>query len=76
MLRVRDTKRLLINVLEQVEWLHADIGSVQATLQKTPEVLHGVGVDHSDDLEIGQTVKITIAADTGQVLEVRLTAKT
>ena len=29
-----------------------------------------------DDLQIGQTVKITIAADTGQVLEVRLTAKT
>ena len=29
-----------------------------------------------DDLEIGQTVKITIAAETGQVLEVRLTAKT
>jgi hypothetical protein len=30
----------------------------------------------SDDLEIGQSVKITIAAATGQVLEVRLTAKT
>ena len=29
-----------------------------------------------DDLEIGQNVKITIAADTGQVLEVRLTART
>jgi hypothetical protein len=30
----------------------------------------------SDDLEIGQNVKITFAAATGQVLEVRLTAKT
>lgn len=30
----------------------------------------------SDDLEIGQNVKITFVADTGQVLEVRLIAKT
>ena len=29
-----------------------------------------------DDLEIGQSVKITVVADSGQVLEVRLTAKT
>ena len=29
-----------------------------------------------DDLEIGQSVKITFAATTGQILELRLTAKT
>ena len=29
-----------------------------------------------DDLEVGQIVKITFIADSGQVLEVRLTAKT
>ena len=29
-----------------------------------------------DDLEIGQSVKVTFVADSGQVLEVRLTAKT
>jgi hypothetical protein len=30
----------------------------------------------SDDLEVGQNVKITFVVDTGQVLEVRLIAKT
>ena len=38
---------LFVNVAEQVEWLDADVGSVQATLQETPEVFHSVGVNVS-----------------------------
>src|SRR5665213_1139572 len=38
-------ERLFINVAEQVERFHADIGSLQAAFQETPEVLHAVSVD-------------------------------
>jgi len=38
-------ERLFIDVTEQVERLDADICSVNAALQKTPEVLQAVGVN-------------------------------
>jgi hypothetical protein len=37
-------ERLLVDVAEQVERFHTDIGPVQATLQQTPEIFHAVGV--------------------------------
>jgi hypothetical protein len=36
---------LIVKIAEQVKWLHADIGSVQAALQEAPEVLHRVRVN-------------------------------
>src|SRR5271157_1340911 len=39
------TKRLLVNVAEQMEWLHANVGSMQAAFQEAPEVLHHVSMD-------------------------------
>jgi hypothetical protein len=38
-------KRLFVKIPEQVEGLNTDVGAVQATLQKTPEVFHRVGVN-------------------------------
>ena len=38
-------KCLLVDIAEQVEGFDADVCAMQATLQKTPEVLHGVGVN-------------------------------
>ena len=40
-----ESERLLIQVPEQVERLHAHIGATQAALQQAPEVLHTVSVD-------------------------------
>src|ERR1039458_4360790 len=42
-----ESERLLIDVAEQVERFHADVGPVQAALQETPEILHAIGVDIS-----------------------------
>src|SRR5436309_5253789 len=39
------TKRLFVDVPEQVKRLHADIRSVKPALQETPEILHRVGMD-------------------------------
>jgi hypothetical protein len=39
------TKSLLVDVAEQMERLHADVGSMQAALQEAPEVLHAIGVN-------------------------------
>src|ERR1019366_7543733 len=44
---------LFVNVTEQVERFDTDIGSMQAALDETPEVLHGVGVDVSIDVLYG-----------------------
>ena len=41
---------LFVNVTEEMERLDADVGSMQATLQEAPEVLHRVGVDVSIDV--------------------------
>src|SRR5207302_6181258 len=38
-------KRLFVNVAEQVEGLDADVSSLQAALQETPEILKPVGVN-------------------------------
>lgn len=38
---------LFVDVAEQMEWLHADISSVQAPLQETPEIFHSVSVNIS-----------------------------
>src|ERR1035441_3477664 len=39
------TKRLFIDIPEQVERLYAHVGAVQSALQQTPEILDTVGVD-------------------------------
>lgn len=39
------TEHLLIQVAEQVERLHANVGSAKAALQETPEILQSVSVD-------------------------------
>src|SRR5688572_2352099 len=44
-LAVVKPKCLLINVAEQVKRHHTDIGSFQAALQQTPEVLYAVSGD-------------------------------
>lgn len=44
-LPIVETKRLLINIAKEVEWLHADVGSVQAALQERPKVFHRISVD-------------------------------
>src|SRR5271157_2681698 len=44
-LAVVESKRLLVNVAEQVERLNTDVGSMQATLQETPEVFHHIGMN-------------------------------
>jgi hypothetical protein len=44
-LAVVEPERLFVDVAEQVKGLHADIGPVQAALQKRPEVFHRVCVD-------------------------------
>ena len=44
---VAESARLFVDVPEQVERFHADVGSVERPLQKTPEVLHPVGMDVS-----------------------------
>ena len=36
---------LLIQIPEQVEGLHGNVGSVQAALEQRPEILQAVGVD-------------------------------
>ncbi len=38
-------EHLLIEVAEQVEGFHADIGSVEPALNQLPEILQAVGVD-------------------------------
>src|SRR5258708_4351309 len=38
-------ERLLIDITEQVKRLDADVGSMQAALEQTPEILHRVRVD-------------------------------
>ena len=40
-----EAARLLVDVSEQVKRFHAHIGSVQAALQKAPEVFHPIGVN-------------------------------
>lgn len=44
---------LLIKVAEQMKWLDADIGSLQSTLQQTPEIFESVGVDLSMNISLG-----------------------
>ena len=44
---------LLIQIPEQVERLHADVGSTDPTLQEAPEVLQGIGVDCSLHVALG-----------------------
>src|ERR1039457_2916972 len=39
------SKRLFIDIAEQVERFHADISAMQPAFQETPEVLHRVGMD-------------------------------
>ena len=38
------TKRLFVDVAEQVERLHADVRAVKTKLQEVPKILHRVGV--------------------------------
>ena len=61
------TKSLFIDVAEQVERLYADVRSVQAALQETPEVLHSVRVDvpihihsHTNRVVDDRVLKITL----------------
>lgn len=46
-LAIVEAERLLVDIAEQMERFHADVGSVQSTLQETPEVFHPVSVDVS-----------------------------
>ena len=41
---------LLVKIPEQVEWFNTHVGSVQATLQQAPEVLHAVSVAPLPDI--------------------------
>ena len=38
-------ENLLVQISEQVEWFHADIGALQLALEQTPEVFESVGVN-------------------------------
>jgi len=42
---VIEPARLFVDIAEQVEGFHADVGPMERPLQKTPEVLHPVGMD-------------------------------
>ncbi len=53
MLPVVKPESLFIDVAEQVKWLDRNIGSVQPTLQETPEILHAVRVDISTNIRFG-----------------------
>jgi hypothetical protein len=44
-LPIVEAKCLFIDVAKQVERLYADVGSMQATFQETPEVFHHVGMN-------------------------------
>src|ERR1700676_2212290 len=39
-----ETKRLLIDIAKQMEWLYRYVGSTKAALQERPEVLDAIGV--------------------------------
>src|SRR5437016_4984279 len=41
-LTIVEAKSLFVQISEQVEWFHADVGSVQTALEQAPEVLHRV----------------------------------
>src|SRR5689334_22607314 len=47
-----EPESLLIHIAEQVKWFHADIGSIQAALQQTPEVL--------DSLSMHSTINVPL----------------
>jgi hypothetical protein len=44
-LAIVEPECLFVDIAKQVEGFHADVGSVQAALQETPEILHTIGVN-------------------------------
>ena len=53
LLAVIVAKHLLVEITEKVKRLHADIGSIDPTLQEAPEVLDAVSVDVIPDVGFG-----------------------
>jgi len=41
---------LFVEIAEKVEWLDADVSSLESALQKTPEIFERVGVDRAADV--------------------------
>ena len=48
-----ETERLFIQIPEQVERLHADVSSLESTLEQGPEILAAVRVDGAIDVGFG-----------------------
>lgn len=44
-LAIIEPARLFVDVAKQMKGFHADVGTVESTLQETPEVLHAIGVN-------------------------------
>jgi len=48
-----EPERLLVDVTEEMEGFHENVGPMQAALQQTLEIFHAVGVNLSVDIGHG-----------------------
>lgn len=75
---IKKDERSTVIIFEDNQGKRGELKLNSKTRFKADKKTEYAGKKHisSDDLEIGQSVKITFVADSGRVLEVRLTAKT